>query len=393
MSQPVNERGLTVGSFLSLFFYGFTATLAGPALREIASDLNLDYSLQGSLFSGLLGGYAVATFGGGFLADKVGRKTVLLVGLLMLIAMSVCFGLSPTYYVALGSIILIGASGGFVEGATNALVVDVNPDKSGLVLNLLHAFYSIGAFLAPLFIGLLLAKGFNWRVSYLSVAGFTFALFVVMIFQRFPKVHKQNPIGLGDAGKLFKKPVLLILAICLGLYLGAEIGLQAWMVSYLQKDLNISQFKACSTLSTFWLTIILGRLLCGFLSKKVGTASLILISVLVAAVTLSVALGLKHQLFTPILIGFSGLFFAGVFPLILALAQSREPRFFATAMGAIMGFAALGGLILPWLIGRIAETYSIGAGLWLIIAFLLSIALILAATAKAGLHTAAPTET
>ncbi len=393
MSQPINERTLTVGSFLSLFFYGFTATLAGSALVAIGSDLNLDYSMRGSLFSGLLGGYAVATFGGGFLADRVGRKTVLLLGLFMLAAMSFCFGLSPSYYLALISIVMIGASGGFIEGATNPLVVDVNPNKSGFVLNLLHAFYSIGAFLAPFFILLLLAKGFNWRVSYLSVAGFTFVLFVVMALKHFPKVHKKNPIGLSDAGELFQKPVLLVLAICLGLYLGAEIGLGAWIVSYLQEELGLSESQAPAVLSAFWLTIILGRLLCGLLSKRVGIASLILISVLAAAVTLSAALGLKHRLLTPMLIVFSGLFFAGVFPLILALAQSREPKFFATAMGAIMGFAALGGLILPWLIGRIAETYSIGAGLWLIIAFLLSIALILAATAKAGLRTAAPTTT
>ncbi len=393
MSQPVNERGLTIGSFLSLFFYGFTATLAGPALKAIGLDLNLDYSLRGSLFSGLLGGYAVATFGGGFLADKIGRKSVLMLGLSMLAAMSFCFGLSPTYYLALGSMVLIGASGGFIEGATNALVVDVNPGKSSFVLNLLHAFYSIGAFLAPFFISLLLAKGFSWRLSYLSVAGFTFALIVVMALQRFPKVHQKNPIDLREAGELLKKPMLLVLAICLGLYLGAEIGLGAWIVSYLQEDLKISLFKASSALSTFWLTIILGRLFCSLLSKKVGTASLILISVLVTAATLSIAFSLKSRLLTPLLIAFSGFFFAGVFPLILALAQSREPRFFATAMGAIMGFAALGGLILPWLIGRVAETYSIGTGLWLIIAFLLTIALILAATSKAGLRTAAQPRT
>ena len=389
MSQSINERMLTAVSFLSLFLYGFTATLAGPALKAIALDLNLNYSLQGSLFSGLLGGYAVSTFVGGFLADKVGRKRVLLLGLSVLAAMSFCFGLSRTYFVTLGSMVLIGASGGFIEGACNPLVVDVNPSKSGFVLNLLHAFYSIGAFMAPFFVGLLLAKNFSWRVSYLCAAGFAFVLFVNAALQRFPKVHKNNPIGLTDVAELFRKPVLLILAICLGLYLGAEVGLGAWVVSYLQEELALFPFKASLVLSTFWLTIILGRLFCSFLSKKVSTASLILLSVLAASVSLSAAFSLKSRLLTPMLIGFSGLFFAGVFPLILTLAQSREPRFFATAMGAVMGFAALGGLTLPGFIGWIAETYSIGAGLWLIIAFLLTIALILLATSRTRVHTGA----
>jgi fucose permease len=51
-----------------------------------------------------------------------------------------------------------------------------------------------------------------------------------------------------------------------------------------------------------------------------------------------------------------------VFPLMIALAVRRFPHAPGTAAGLVSGAGAVGGLLIPWLVGRVGDTAGIATG-------------------------------
>ncbi|HOI45864.1 MAG TPA: hypothetical protein PLX50_09660, partial [Candidatus Aminicenantes bacterium] len=54
-----------------------------------------------------------------------------------------------------------------------------------------------------------------------------------------------------------------------------------------------------------------------------------------------------------------GLGFAAVYPTTLAVVGENFPSFTGTAFSAVFAIALCGGMLSPWLAGRIAQAYSL----------------------------------
>jgi fucose permease len=64
-----------------------------------------------------------------------------------------------------------------------------------------------------------------------------------------------------------------------------------------------------------------------------------------------------------ILLGFS---IATIFPMVLGLAGSSYASHSGTVFGILIGLALVGGMTLPWLVGKLAEVWSIRTSLFVV---------------------------
>ena len=150
-------------------------------------------------------------------------------------------------------------------------------------------------------------------------------------------------------------------------YLCAEQGVIGWMITYFKDTGLLPQSLSQATASVLWIMILAGRLLTAWLSTKVHKEWLLLCMGfgLVAFLIL-----LLSSSTTPlILIGIMGFGFsmAGLYPTTVSFAGSIIQKY-ALAWSFILTIASLGAIIMPSIIGKIAETAGIYYGMQSIIA-------------------------
>jgi len=138
-----------------------------------ASDVGL---LVASATVGIVLGVVPA----GFLADRLGRKRMMVGALAFYSVITALTALAPDWHAVLGLRLLAGIGLGAMFPLPYTLLTELSPATArGAVAGLLDAFLSVGYFLAPLAGGLVLTAlplGVGWRVLFLvAVLGLVYA--------------------------------------------------------------------------------------------------------------------------------------------------------------------------------------------------------------------------
>lgn len=149
-----------------------------PALAPLAGDLSVSVERAGQSISvfliGLAGGQLIA----GPLSDRVGRRPVLLVGLLLFLGGAIAAALTTSFAVLLAARLLqaFGACSVMVSG--RAIVRDrMEANEAARFFSLLALIGGLAPVLAPL-IGALLIQFGDWRLTFWVMASFAGLLFL-----------------------------------------------------------------------------------------------------------------------------------------------------------------------------------------------------------------------
>ena len=145
-------------------------TLLTPLLPLIRNDFALDYTQAGWLVSAYTIAYGISQLPGGWLADRIGSRLVLTIGVAGVAAAGLLVGLSPTYVMLVFSLILLGLMGGGYHPASAPLVsASVEPKNRGRALGLHQIGGSGSFFLTPLIVAGI-AGALGWRGTFLAIS-------------------------------------------------------------------------------------------------------------------------------------------------------------------------------------------------------------------------------
>jgi FHS family glucose/mannose:H+ symporter-like MFS transporter len=360
---------LSAGAFFAFFIFGFTDNLKGPTLPALLDDLNLNYSLGGTILLGIYLGFMAATLSTGLLADALGHKAVLVLA-------GVCLAVGVTSFAAFSSPLLLtlsmavlGFGLGSIELGCNSLIVLLHPADKGRYLNLMAVLHGMGSMIAPLYAGWLLAGESSWRTVYRWDLVLIIPLIIFFTLAVFPKksTETSEKIDFKHIGRTAFSPIMLAYYFADLLYVALEIGIASWMVEFLQKDRAQSVTQSTLALSVFFGLIMVGRFVGSFFVERFGY----LRSILLAALAASACVGIS--LFGPALLWWllpaSGFFLSIIFPTITASISGRIKGNMNTILGLLFTFAGLGGIIGPWLVGLASDLGGIRFGFSLNLAF------------------------
>jgi putative MFS transporter len=167
--RPLHWRDLAL---ISVLGFGLVIDIMKPAtLGFVLPGARSEYGLtlaQVALWPlTALIGTTLGSFFWGAIADRIGRRTSVLLAALLFVATSVC-GAMPSYFLNLGMCLLMGMSAGGMLPIVFALLAEVIPRiHRGWLLVALGCLTAAGGYLAASGAAVLLEPRFGWRVLWL----------------------------------------------------------------------------------------------------------------------------------------------------------------------------------------------------------------------------------
>ena len=168
------------------FVHHLLTALPIPLLPLIRSDYSLDYTLSGWVVSAFNLAYGIGQLPAGWLADRIGPRIIITVGICGVALAGLFVGLSQSFGMLLFFLALMGFLGGGYHPASPPLIAaSVEAKTRGRALGLHTIGGGASYFLAPL-IGTAIAVYWGWRGSFIWLAGPTivFGLLFYLILRR-----------------------------------------------------------------------------------------------------------------------------------------------------------------------------------------------------------------
>jgi len=369
---------LTAAAFFAFFVFGFTDNLKGPTLPALLADLKLTYSQGGTILFGAYVGFLLATLFNGILSDVAGKKAPLLVAGACLALGIWGFSAFSNAGLLTAAMLVVGMGLGSIELGGNSFIVDLHPERKGLMLNWLAVFHGVGSMAAPIFAGRMLEAGQSWRAVYRwdwLLVGLLLAVFWLVRYPR-PKVTHTTKINFAGLRQTAFTTEMGWFYFAIGVYVAVEIGVAAWIVEFLQKTHAQSVAASTTALSVFFLMVTVGRLAGSFFIERLGYLRSVLIATTGAGVT--IALGVFGPSGFSFFLPLSGFFASIIFPTLTAEVSDRHQENMGAILGLLFTFAGVGGMLGPWLIGVGSDLWGIQLGFATNVAFctLLALAII-----------------
>lgn len=199
------------------FLTGIAFSLVMPFLPLYVELLGVTDPQSLNMWSGLVFSItflfsAIASPFWGGLADRKGRKIMLLRSALGMAIVMMLMGVATSIWQFLALRAVLGLLGGFVPNANALIATQVPRNKSGWALGWLSTGAVSGALIGPL-IGGLLADSFGLRPVFFITAGVLFICFVMTLFavrEEFIPVQKKDMLRAHQVFVTLKKPKLVM---------------------------------------------------------------------------------------------------------------------------------------------------------------------------------------
>ncbi|MGH9810636.1 MAG: MFS transporter, partial [Terriglobia bacterium] len=280
-AEHANARNALLAGFLGWTLDAFDFTIFLLIMVPIAESFQVPLIEVTAVFTITLWLRLVGAVGSGWLADRIGRKTPLMISILWYSVCNLAAGLSPSFaFLFLFRALLgIGMVAEWPAGA--ALAMESWPTRSrGLMSGVLQGSWSIGFLLSSAAYGLLYDK-IGWRG--LLILGVLPALAVVWIrlYVKEPKVWVENRRIQREQKQEFRAPLLEIfrrrilgntIMACLWMASGFVIyySVYGMFATHLQKDLHLSPALVAMPIALANLVAFLASGFWGFVADIFG---------------------------------------------------------------------------------------------------------------------------
>jgi MFS family permease len=340
--------------FFLIWSYSFTVFLSAFQLLPTAPFhiLSLGGSqLEAGLFLGFLT-YASAMSAPitGAIADRIGKRRVLIVASLAITGFSLLYAIAPTYQIILGLVLVHGVFWSGLLSSSSSYVLDIVP-KSRRAEGLGYSGFAsvLGVAVAP-WIGLWLFDHGGWRLLCLEAAVLN-TVMAIIAWRLPPDKRHDHPRSMHPRD-LIEWPVL-IGAVTLFLYSFSYGGITSFVAVYAEQ-LGVPR---ALYFTVFCVTIIATRPFIGRNADRIGHARLIvpcLAMIVIGVWTLAIAGSGLMFVVSAILFGVG---FGSAYPVFVAhlmhhVEEHRRGATFGAMIGAFDTGIGTGSIAVGWLSGH-----------------------------------------
>lgn len=358
--------------YLNYFVFAILLNSVGIVILKAQRNYGVD-ELEASILEAFkdlpiaIVSFLVASF-----LPRIGYKRAMLIGLGLVYMACIVMYFGNSFATAKLLFATVGVSFALIKVSVYSLIgtVTENQQEHNSLMSSIEGVFMIGIALAYF-----LFPAFNsetnpdaWLNVYWLLAGISGVSFAFLFLAKSENQVEVPGVNLLDDFRqmfqLMAKLLTIVFVISAFLFVMIEQGIMSWLPTFNSKVLHLPENISIMMASILAISLAVGRLAAGFLTKKINwiwiLSACIIIAMLIVIFVLPKAVGLEVKTITSLsdipLIGFAfplvGLFIAPIYPLLNSVVLSALPKSLHSSMtGLIVVFSALGGTLGSRIIG------------------------------------------
>jgi fucose permease len=366
MTQTIalQSRNMTIVktlTYLMFAMFAMTTDSVGLIIPEVIRTFQLSLTAAGTFQYATMAGIAIAGLFLGQLADRLGRRRTIVIGLTLFAA--ACFLLAAGndflfFAVMLG---LSGLAIGVFKTGALALIGDISTSTAQhtSIMNTAEGFFGVGAIIGPAILARLLTAGLSWTWLYLIAGTICVALIVLALLVKYPeRTSRAGDSGFSGTGHAMQSPYVLAFSAGAFLYVGVEAAVYVWMPTLLAGYTGSAAAVATYSISIFFLLRAAGRFLGAWMLTRVQWQPVLALfsACILLCFVVSVVGGVTWAVY---LLPLSGLFMSVIYPTINSKGISCLPKSeHGAGAGVILFFTCASAVLAPLAIGAVSDAFG-----------------------------------
>ena len=346
--------------FISL---GLPDSLLGSAWPAMQVDFGVPSSYAGYISMTISCMTVISALLSPQMIRKFHTKWIVIASIGLTVLGLIGFSVASRYWMLLMIAVPYGLGAGAIDASVNHYVA--NHYRSS-VMNFLHCFYGVGAVISPYIMSQAL-KFARWNEGYRWTAYIQLGILLACVLslplwkQNESKSAEENHESAG-IWETLKAPGMLLTLIAFFAYSSGEATCFLWTPSYFAGTKpDLSAETVASFGSLIFGGLMLGRLISGFISNKLGDRKLIRIGIAVELLgILLVFLPVRGYIAAAIGFVVVGTGMGPVYPAVQHMApENFGKKYSAAAIGMQMAAAYIGSTFMPMVFGQIQQKLGI----------------------------------
>lgn len=367
MPIALNQRVCALAAcYVAMMCIAIAVNLPPILLTTLSAELGgpsgLTLEQLGRIGAAVFAGATAGILFSGPLADRWGVKPFAVLGNALIAAGLAMLGLAGDYGAVLPGVFLMGLGAGILDMLLSPIVSALQPHRRAVAMNWLHSFYCTGGVAAVLTGGWAMKCGASWRTVSLAAIAVPVLVGLGFLLLTMPPLFSEEH-GRTRLRHLCRERFFLALMAAMALIGAVELALVQWLPAYAEKGLGFSRWTGGIALLVFSAAMGAGRIAVGMLGRRLGVFTIMI--AFTAGLFVTVAAGC---LAPPAAVALGACMAAGLavsclWPTVLAVASDAFPHGGGSMFGLLGATGNFGGLIMPWIVGAVADVSSLRLGL------------------------------
>lgn len=357
--------------YLAFISLGLPDSLLGSAWPTMYIQFDVPISYAGIISMIIAGGTIISSLQSDRLTKWLGTGKVTAISVAATAVALFGFSFSHSFWALCLWAIPYGLGAGSVDASLNNYVALHYKSRH---MSWLHCMWGVGATTGPYIMGIALSAGHGWNMGYRYIGIIQVILTSVLIFslplwkgrteeteveelQTDPAENAKMVLSVREILKISGAREVMLCFFC---YCALEQTTGLWASSYLSLHKGIPAETAAAFASLFFIGIIVGRAISGFVTMKLNDIQMIRLGqgIIVAGIVAMILPGSNILAMAGLIL--IGLGCAPIYPCVI---HSTPAHFGADKSQAIIGvqmaFAYIGTMLMPPLFGLIARGISV----------------------------------
>ncbi len=295
---------------------------------------------------------------------KFHTKWIVVVSIFLTVLGLLGFSICRSYWMLFLFAVPYGLGAGAIDASVNHYVAN---HYSSSVMNFLHCFYGVGAVISPTIMALALRyagwnEGYRWT-SYIQAAILLIVILSLPLWKKNEAAEDGEMRESAGIRETLRVPGVLLTLIAFFSYCAGEATCFLWTPSYFAGTrAGLSEETIAAFGSLIFGGLMLGRLISGFISNRVGDRMLIRVGISIELLgILLIFLPAGSYIVTAVGFVVVGTGMGPVYPSIQHMAPSNfGARCSAAVIGLQMASAYIGSTFMPMVFGHLQQAVGIG---------------------------------
>ncbi|AQT58820.1 sugar MFS transporter [Cellvibrio sp. PSBB023] len=350
-------------TFLMFTMFAMTTDAVGVIIPEIIKEFDLNLTQASAFHYAPMIAIAFSGIAFGFLADRIGRKYTILIGLGLFAVSCFLFALGDYFEFFVGLLLISGCAIGIFKTGALALIGDISTStrEHTRTMNTVEGFFGVGAIIGPAIVAYLLAAKVSWIYLYIFAGFICLLLIVIAARVNYPR-HKpcttQEKIDIKRTLKMIRNPYAAGFSGAIALYVATEVAIYVWMPTLLKEYSGNATWFATYALTVFFVLRAGGRFLGAWILTKFSWTSVMAVfsSCIFLCFLGSMLGGVNYAVF---LLPLSGLFMSMIYPTLNSKGISCFNKTeHGSVAGVILFFTAVAAALGPLLMGAVGDLFG-----------------------------------